>query len=628
VTPADWFEVRGEPQLAIDAAANEVMAAYLPIRVTQFGMHDIQITATGSHMSDAVQREVEVRPDGQHVADVTGGRLAASQQVTLPIPAAAVPGTSRVTVKIYPGVVSQVLGGLEGMLQMPYGCFEQTSSATYPNVLVLDYLKRTGQASPRLEMQANNLISLGYQKLIGFEVDGEPGGFSLFGDPPADTMLTAYGVSEFGDMAKVAYVDPEVVARMVDFLSTRQNRDGSWDAYRTDPSSADSVSTAADMDYRLATTAYIAWGLADAGYTEDRTVRQAVRYLERSLDRLERQSREDTSPPTDELSTYTLALVANALLASGADATPVIDQLLARVTSDKGYVYWTPGTETYLGSYGTAGNIEVTAIVAQALVRAGTEPSAAQQALDYLSAHRDPNGSFYTTQATVQALKALLLASPPAAPASDATVTVAYMQADGTPVTQKIAVSAGNDDVVQQLVLDDVTPESVLSLAVEGDRELQYQVVTDYYLPWENAPATAAVQAPPGAFRISVSYDRSELAVGETAGVRADVELLGDNAAGTVIVDVGLPPGFTPVTDDLDMLVASGTIDRYELTGHQVLLYVTNMAAGKVYTFEYRLQARYPLTVQAPASYVYDYYAPEQGASVPPQRITVTLGTP
>ena len=48
VAPADWFEVRGEPQLAFDVAANEVMAAYLPIRVTQFGKHDLQITATGS----------------------------------------------------------------------------------------------------------------------------------------------------------------------------------------------------------------------------------------------------------------------------------------------------------------------------------------------------------------------------------------------------------------------------------------------------------------------------------------------------------------------------------------------------------------------------------------------------
>jgi CD109 antigen len=44
VTPADWFEMRGEPQLVFEAEANEVMAAYLPIRVMQFGKHDLQIT--------------------------------------------------------------------------------------------------------------------------------------------------------------------------------------------------------------------------------------------------------------------------------------------------------------------------------------------------------------------------------------------------------------------------------------------------------------------------------------------------------------------------------------------------------------------------------------------------------
>ena len=359
--------------------------------------------------------------------------------------------------KIYPGVVSQVLAGLEGMLQMPYGCFEQTSSATYPNVLVLDYLKRTGQSSPRLEMQANYLINLGYQKLIGFEVDGEPGGFSLFGDPPANTMLTAYGVSEFGDMAKVAYVDPEVIARMVDFLAARQNPDGSWDAYGTDMASSDSTT----MDYRLATTAYIAWGLADGGYAEDRTVRQAIRYLERSLDRLERRPRVGTPQPADTLNTYTLALVANALIAGGGDAAPVIDQLLAQARSEEGQVYWTPGTETYLGSYGTAGAIEVTGIAAQALLRSDTAPDAAQGAVNFLIAHRDPNGSFYTTQATVQALKALLLASSPTETKGDATVKVTYVQADGTPATQEIAVAAGNEDVVQQVVLDNVAPESI-----------------------------------------------------------------------------------------------------------------------------------------------------------------------
>ncbi len=377
------------------------------------------------------------------------------------------------------------------------------------------------------------------------------------------------------------------------------------------------------MDYRLATTAYMTWGLADGGYAEDRTVRQAIRYLERSLDRLERRPHAGTPQPADTLNAYTLALVANALIAGGGDAAPVIDQLLSQATSEEGQIYWTPGTETYLGSYGTAGAIEVTGIAAQALLRSDTAPDAAQEAVNFLIAHRDPNGSFYTTQATVHALKALLLASPPTKTKGDATVRVTYVQADGTPATQEIAVAAGNDDVVQQVVLDNVAPESILSLAVSGDRELQYQVISDYYLPWEKA--LAAVQK---SLRISVSYDRSELAVDEMVGVRANLELLGDHTAGTVIVDLGLPPGFTPVTGDLDKLVTSGQIDRYELTGRQMLLYVTGMANEQVHTFEYRLQAHYPAVVQTPGSQVYDYYTPERRASAPPQRVTVTLRTP
>ena len=39
------------------------------------------------------------------------------------------------------------------------------------------------------------------------------GGFSLFGQAPADRMLTAYGLMEFTDMARVHPVDEAIVDR-------------------------------------------------------------------------------------------------------------------------------------------------------------------------------------------------------------------------------------------------------------------------------------------------------------------------------------------------------------------------------------------------------------------------------
>jgi hypothetical protein len=369
-----------------------------------------------------------------------------------------------------------------------------------------------------------------------------------------------------------------------------------------------------------------------------------VRYLERRLDRLD--------APLDS---YTLGLVANALLASGADATATLDQLLARAQQEGEAVYWTPGDETYFGSYGLAGNVEVTAIAAQALLRSGSSPAEAQGALAYLAANRDPNGSFYTTQATVQALKALLLGveetgsdrSKTEPEPKTETVTVTYTAADGVAQTQTI-VLVPDSDVVQTVAFADVVPGARLTLTADGSRPLPYQVVTEYYQPWDApalstaagagaGPNDAANDAPASdtgttdtqpPLRLAVSYDRNELLVGEMLGVSAAVQLQGGATAATLIVELGLPPGFAPMTGDLDTLVAEEQIERYELTGRSIVLYLTDVAGGVVYHFDYRLQARLPLAAQSIGSQAYDYYAPEQRVSVGPARVTVALGTP
>jgi hypothetical protein len=155
-----------------------------------------------------------VYPDGKEVRFSSSDQLNAGKPVkqTALIPDKAIAGTQKLMVKIYPGVLSQVVEGLDSMLRMPSGCFEQTSSTTYPNLLVMDYLKTTKQAAPETQMKAEEYINLGYQRLTTFEVDS--GGFSLFGGPPADRMLTAYGLQEFSDMSRVHDVDADLVRRI------------------------------------------------------------------------------------------------------------------------------------------------------------------------------------------------------------------------------------------------------------------------------------------------------------------------------------------------------------------------------------------------------------------------------
>lgn len=110
---------------------------------------------------------------------------------------------------------------------MPHGCFEQTTSITYPNVLTLDYMKKTKQVSPELQMKAEGFVSAGYQRLLTFETS-TPGGFSLYGRQPPVLLLTAYGLMELSDMSSVYNVDAGLLERMRMWLSSQQDKDGSW----------------------------------------------------------------------------------------------------------------------------------------------------------------------------------------------------------------------------------------------------------------------------------------------------------------------------------------------------------------------------------------------------------------
>ena len=108
----------------------------------------------GSGVADAIRREIEVVPDGRRVEQVASGTLTdAVSPSTLAVPDNAIEGSVRAIVKLYPSSFSQVVEGLDAIFQMPSGCFEQTSSTTYPNVLALDYLRRTGKSLPEVEAE-------------------------------------------------------------------------------------------------------------------------------------------------------------------------------------------------------------------------------------------------------------------------------------------------------------------------------------------------------------------------------------------------------------------------------------------------------------------------------------------
>ena len=138
---------------------------------------------------------------------------AAAPAAAITLPKDMVPGTLKVRLEVYPTSLADLVKGLDGLLREPGGCFEQTSTSNYPNTLILDYLNQTNQANPEAAARAKELLDRGYARLIVVRVPGhaaeDQAGLRVVrrGRPPHEA-LTAYGLLQFKDMARVHPVDP------------------------------------------------------------------------------------------------------------------------------------------------------------------------------------------------------------------------------------------------------------------------------------------------------------------------------------------------------------------------------------------------------------------------------------
>jgi uncharacterized protein YfaS (alpha-2-macroglobulin family) len=119
--PAPWFELLAPPVQEITLGPTDIDVVYFRIRALDHGQQKLTVTAWGTEMSDAISRELRVEPDGKRYRDATGDWLEDGEEQVLIIPDGAIPGASRIEVKVYPGPVSHVIEGLERILRMPFG---------------------------------------------------------------------------------------------------------------------------------------------------------------------------------------------------------------------------------------------------------------------------------------------------------------------------------------------------------------------------------------------------------------------------------------------------------------------------------------------------------------------------
>jgi uncharacterized protein YfaS (alpha-2-macroglobulin family) len=609
--PDAWFSmVNDSASKTVAVDSGQVGAAQFTLQANRLGKFKLTLAArmTGqATREDVVVREIEVVPNGREQDAVVNGRLDAPDSTAaehnVQFPAEAIPDATKLIVRLYPGPLSQVIEGMDSLLRMPFGCFEQTSSTTYPNVLALDYMKRTKKLTPEVHAKAEGYIATGYQRLLTFEVPG--GGFSWFGTAPANKILTAYGLMEFSDMAKVYDVDPRLIERTRQWLISQQQPDGSW---KPDTSFINEGATNRYNSDLLRITAYIAWALGNTGYRGP-ALEKAEHFVAAHQDA--------------NADAYTLAVLANfAVEYKDDDAfTRQAMSALVNARTEKGDQAWWSAQETGVYATGESAAIETTGLAAQALLKWHQSPEVARKALAYIAAKKQASGAWGTTQATIMALRALLLASQEGS--SDVRGTV-ELSVNGKPA-ERLDLTPENNDLFHQFVLSGVNNASAnhVQIRFAGSGSLAYQVVGRYFLPWDAKPAAEPLS-------IDVSYDRTKLVQNDTLTETVLIRNNTTKIAYMVMVDLGIPPGFDLMSEDLEDFRAktadqnTGRLEKFNMTATQAVLYFNGLEPETTVELHLHLRAKYPIRARTFESKVYEYYDPAVNSIARPVQLEVS----
>jgi prenyltransferase beta subunit len=462
---------------------------------------------------------------------------------------------------------------------------EQTSSSAYPNILVADYVKKARVASPQILLKAEEYLNVGYQKLLTFERPG--GGFDWWGNGPALIWLSAYGLQEFNDMAKVYPIDRGVIDRTQKWLMQQQDKDGTWS--NIGGTHGETITRMGDP--KLLLTSYVAWSLLDSGLKAPELAK-SVDYIRKHLD-----DAKDNA--------YVLALAANALAAWDAkddsthDVLRRLEKLQKEVPEWKAVSFPVAGGQSLSYAHGNSVTIETTALAALAMIKSGQFTNSVNRALTFLVKSKYPNGTWGSTQATILALKALVAGLGGAKQQGKATfqILVNGKKAAEGEVTEE------NADVMQVFDLKTNTQigRNDLEIQVSGETNLMYQIVGRYFEPW---PKLLVEKKP--VLDVSVEYDRTSLSTADLLRAKATLKYQGDIPTYMVIVDLGLPPGFTTDPGDFAEMVGRKQIQKFTVTARQVTLYIGDVKPGDVKVFEYGLKPKYPIKAKTPATVAYD----------------------
>lgn len=604
IKPENWFALLGPARQEASVPAGEAKRETFDFRATASVTDGKQrVTVNGSDANDAIEKPVTVHPDGEELIATAGDILGSSATLDLNLPETMMPDSKRAELKIYPNLMAHVVESVEAIMARPYGCAEQSISSTYPSLLLLRHYKQTGEDF-RARARAERYLNDGYSRLLNYRE--EAGGFSYWGRGESDVAVTAYALRFLLEASEVTAVDQDVIDKAREWLLKKQQANGSWAAH--------DYWTGSELTSRSALlTAYVARVLAiSANRKADGDVPAA---LKRAFDYLALRVVEIDEPYL--MASYALAALE---LKDSSTARALIVKLRSLAHSEGGSAYWSLETNTPFYGWGLAGRVETTALVVQALARyCATQTAACEdeqklitRGLVFLVKQKDRYGVWYSTQATINVLDAMLvlLSGDRATDTSPAEIVV-----NGR-VVQKVTIPSAREitaPIVVELAKFLSTGKNVVEIKrPSGGPLASVQAVANYYVPWSN---TAGRQ---GDLRLLAKFDKTESSTSDEITCHVEAERIGFRGYGMMLAEIGLPPGADVDRSSLEaaMKGSGWSLSQYDVLPDRVVVYLWPRAGGVKFDFKFR--PRFGLQAKSAASVIYDYYNPDSRTVVAP----------
>lgn len=481
-------------------------------------------------------------------------------------------------VVVYTDVTKDLMNAVEGIIREPYGCFEQVSSSTYPNILALQLMNETGKIKPDVKKTALTYIANGYKKLAAYEISS--GGFDWFGQAPAHEALSAFGLVEFLDMQKVYDgVDNKMIERTKKWLLSRKDGKGGFLNGKQDGHEVGNLPIQTK-------NAFIVYALArakvkDIQFEYETTFKQALQS-------------EDA---------YQMALLASASL--DLDKVANANILLEKLRTQLNNISKMKVQNTWTHSGGVSKQIEAVSFTGVSLIR-NKEKDIRQlsEIVQYLNQNRS-YGMFGSTQGTVTALQYI-------------TDYIKFTKANNQNTGQielwngkeLLASSSIDSEKIEVVELTNwvsklkVGKHQLKIKFKNTEKALPFSIQLKYNSYTPNSQQECAID-------LKTDLNLKKVKVNETVRLTTTITNKKNEPQPMTLAYVGIPSGLIVQAWQLKELQEKKVFDFYELRQNYVVFYYRSLKEKESKVIHLDLTAKIPGTFLAPAGAAYLYYTKE-----------------